>query len=102
MLGHVLDRAVQSAQPAGDQTLSILRDPKREMIHLDTDLDRLSQVFINLISNAQKYCSAADPQLRIDVHRTDDVVAVDFVDNGAGIAEADRELIFEKFSKFKN
>ncbi len=64
---------------------------------LYTDADRLSQVFINLISNAQKYCEAETPCLTISLRETAQFWEVEFADNGAGIPERQRGLIFEKF-----
>ena len=63
------------------------------------DLDRLSQVFINLISNAQKYCDAEVPELTIDVRQTEGQIQIDFVDNGSGISKEDQAVIFEKFAR---
>jgi signal transduction histidine kinase len=71
----------------------------KETIELHTDLDRLSQVFINLITNAQKYCLADKPELRIHVSEIDGAIMVDFIDNGQGIPPESRELMFEKFSR---
>ena len=99
VLEALLDRAVQAAQPAGKAAMRIARDREAEQVRLDTDLDRLTQVFINLVSNAQKYCTASDPELRIVVHTRPDRTIIDFIDNGAGIPEQDRNLIFEKFSR---
>lgn len=98
-LKSLLDRAVQAAQPAGKAAIRIIRDAEAEQVRLDTDLDRLTQVFINLVSNAQKYCRSPDPELRIEVHAMRGRTMVDFIDNGAGIPEQDRHLIFEKFSR---
>jgi hypothetical protein len=68
-------------------------------VELHTDADRLAQVFINLISNAQKYCDAERPELSIDVSRQGDAVEVTFTDNGGGIPDRQRTLIFEKFAR---
>jgi hypothetical protein len=66
---------------------------------LTTDLDRLGQVFINLISNAKKYCDVASPKLKISAHQSGSDVIIDFVDNGIGIPAQDRDFIFEKFAR---
>ena len=66
---------------------------------IKTDADRLTQVFINLISNARKYCDAARPELRIAVRHKAGRVTVDFIDNGRGIPKGAQALIFEKFSR---
>ncbi|KPQ08382.1 MAG: Na+/proline symporter [Rhodobacteraceae bacterium HLUCCA12] len=99
-LSHLLDRALMastSVQP--ERRFTILRQVADEQIALKTDTGRLTQVFINVLSNARKYCDAADPVIRISVRRRGGRVVVDFVDNGAGIPKKSQALIFEKFAR---
>ena len=98
-LRDVLDQAVTTARAANTRAITIDRDLAGEEVMLETDLDRLVQVFINLITNAQKYCVADDPQLSIRAHQQGPRIIVDLIDNGAGIDAASQELIFEKFSR---
>ena len=98
-LRDVLDQAVTTARAANTRAITIDRDLPGEEVMLETDLDRLVQVFINLITNAQKYCVADDPKLSIRAHRRGQRIIVDLIDNGAGIDAASQELIFEKFSR---
>ena len=98
-LRDVLDQAVTTARAANTRAITIDRDLAVEEVMLETDLDRLVQVFINLITNAQKYCVADDPQLSIRAHQRGQRIIVDLIDNGAGIDAASQELIFEKFSR---
>ncbi len=99
-LGEVLDRAVAAAQPLGAaRRIAIRRDKGGDAVSVHTDTDRLRQVFINIISNAQKYCDAEAPELSIRTRRRGDTVQVDFVDNGSGIGKSGQEVIFEKFSR---
>ena len=103
-LKEILDRAVAAVGQEGkaedaEYPLLIRRDRVAENMQLMTDSDRLSQVFINLIVNARKYCTAEQPELEIRVRRTGDRVVIDFVDNGAGIEQKSQALIFEKFSR---
>lgn len=97
-LSDLLDRAMRAAG-LHDGVLKVSREREDEDITLTADLDRLAQVFINLISNARKYCDAAEPHLRISVVKDKHGYAVDFVDNGSGIAPENQDLIFEKFSR---
>ncbi|MEM9785435.1 MAG: ATP-binding protein [Pseudomonadota bacterium] len=97
-LSALLDRAIGAAG-LHDGGLQIVRDRDDEAIRLTADLDRLVQVFINLISNARKYCDADAPQLTISVKGAHDAYHVDFMDNGSGIAPENEQLIFEKFSR---
>ena len=101
-LADVLDRAEHATgvMEAGGR-IAILRDRRAEDIALWTDPDRLAQVFINLISNAQKYCDAETPELRITVIRNGPRVDVEFADNGSGIPQHQRRLIFEKFTRLE-
>ena len=66
---------------------------------LTTDLDRLAQVFINLISNARKYCDSPSQVLTIAPKRQKDRLLIDFIDNGSGIPTDHQSMVFEKFSR---
>lgn len=98
-LVDVLDQAVAMAQAGAIGDIAIQRRSSDENVELRTDLDRLSQVFINLITNAQKYCASDRPELRIEVAQGSQNVTVDFIDNGAGIPTSSRDVMFEKFSR---
>ena len=64
---------------------------------LRADPDRLTQVLLNLLSNAAKFVPA--PGGRIELRLTVDAQAVTVAvqDNGPGVPAAQRALIFEKF-----
>jgi Na+/proline symporter/signal transduction histidine kinase len=98
-LSDILDGAISAAGLFVDQGIQIKRKPQREKVVVHTDTDRLSQVFINILSNSQKYCDASDPALTIKVFENEDLVTVDFIDNGSVIAVDMRDVIFEKFSR---
>jgi Na+/proline symporter/signal transduction histidine kinase len=99
-LGTVIARAVATASAApGTKPFRILREPETENVTVVTDPDRLAQVFINLITNARKYCDAPVQEVRIEVRRFDGQVQVDVVDNGSGIPRESQEIIFEKFAR---
>ncbi|MDH3262371.1 MAG: sensor histidine kinase [Paracoccaceae bacterium] len=99
-LGAVIARAVSTASAApGTKPFRILREPESENVPVVTDPDRLAQVFINLITNARKYCDARVQEVRIEVRPFDGQVQVDVVDNGSGIPRESQEIIFEKFAR---
>src|SRR6056297_1142856 len=97
-----LDAVISAALVATgveEEGLIVRREGGEDGVRVITDPDRLSQVFINLISNARKYCDAERPVLRIVTRDLGDRVAVDFIDNGSGVPGDAQELIFEKFSR---
>ncbi len=99
-LDRLLDRAILASNSVlPEREFLIRRQPGDEQLILRTDIGRLTQVFINVLSNARKYCDAEMPVLRIVVRKRGGLVTVDFIDNGAGIAKASQALIFEKFAR---
>jgi len=99
-LGQMIDRALAaSSHTRPERSFDIQRRMGSEEIFLTTDADRLVQVFINLISNARKYCDSADPILRIAVRQKGGRVSIDFIDNGAGIPREAQAVVFEKFAR---
>lgn len=98
-LAEVLDHAVSAALAGSTQRLQVIRRSEGEALQLCSDLDRLAQVFINLIANADKYCDAAAPQLTIAVRSGGGVLTIDFIDNGSGIPAEAQSMVFEKFAR---
>ena len=103
LLSAVLDRSIAATRSVIDaEDLRIHRDPATENVIINTDTDRLAQVFINLIANAAKYCDARHKRLHISVSQREGIIQVDFVDNGSGIPAASQAMIFEKFSRLSD
>lgn len=100
-LSEVLDHAIAAALAGSERPLRVRRSPDLETFRLSSDLDRLAQVFINLISNAQKYCDAAEPELTIAANLSGGRLHVDFTDNGSGVPVEYRQMIFEKFARVR-
>ena len=99
-LGVVIDRALAAAgQTRPERVFDVQRNYTSEDIFLRTDADRLVQVFINLVSNARKYCDADLPSLRIAVRQKGARIVVDFIDNGSGVPKEAQGIIFEKFAR---
>jgi Na+/proline symporter/nitrogen-specific signal transduction histidine kinase len=97
---EVIDRALAAAAIGeGGAAISVVRDLAGEQVHVVTDADRLTQVLINLVSNARKYCDADQPSLRFVVRKRSGQVSIDVIDNGTGIPKSAQGLIFEKFSR---
>ncbi len=71
--------------------------PDRLMVNAEPD--RLTQVFINLLSNALKYNDKDAPLVRVGLEVDGGVARFRIRDNGPGVAPEDRKRIFRKFSR---
>ena len=98
-LSDLIDTAIMAVSAGNEDGIAITHKPEKVSTTLTTDHDRLVQVFINLISNAQKYCDVAKPKLDISIEHRSNGPGVVFQDNGTPIAADARKLIFEKFSR---
>jgi two-component system OmpR family sensor kinase len=67
-----------------------------ELPKVTGDGDRLAQVFNNLIENALKFTPAGGT-VTVRANPQEGSILVEVADTGLGIAEADRERIFERF-----
>jgi len=72
-----------------------------EGIRLQADPDRLSQIIINLISNAHKAIPVGG-RTTIVASAGDAMVCITVSDNGGGIPAVDLPHVFERFYKGKN
>jgi len=61
------------------------------------DRDRLTQVVINLLSNAQKFVAAGSGRVRVTLDTLGTLARVAVSDNGPGVSAEEQEMIFEKF-----
>jgi len=64
---------------------------------LRADPDRLTQVLLNLLSNAAKFVPAQGGRVTVQLSRGDSVLRVEVRDNGPGVPADQQGLIFEKF-----
>lgn len=69
---------------------------KEKEIKVWFDINMLDKVFFNLISNAIKF-SNDKGQINITIRKDNDVVYVDVVDNGIGLAPDEAQRIFDQF-----
>ncbi len=75
---------------------TILTDIPQDLPPIYADLERVRQVFVNLLDNASKYSPKAGKIRIAALHRTHQKVQVSITDDGAGIPAAECELIFQK------
>ncbi len=65
-------------------------------IEVEVDVDRISQVILNLLSNARKY-SSAEVTITMTLQRADDTSILSVRDRGVGIPAEMLPHIFERF-----
>jgi signal transduction histidine kinase len=68
---------------------------------LETDEGKLGQILRNLISNALKFTEQGEVRVCAEL-RGSDAVAFSVADTGVGIAEEDKERIFQEFLQIEN
>jgi len=64
---------------------------------LRADADRLTQVMLNLLSNAAKFVPRGSGRVQVRLVSADSGVTVEVHDNGPGVPPAQQKLVFEKF-----
>ena len=94
-----IDQAVETCGPlARAAGVTIRRARRARNVRILGSKDRLTQVFINLISNAIKHNPSAAPEVVISSSaRRGATYEARFKDNGPGITAEHREAIFMKF-----
>jgi len=85
---------VQLLQPeltALHQTIQLEGDAE-----IQADRSKLHRVFLNLIQNGLE-ASGEERRIRIQIQDTPQTLVIDFIDEGTGIPESEREHIFEPY-----
>jgi Na+/proline symporter/nitrogen-specific signal transduction histidine kinase len=97
-LEEVIGQAVTATGQLLDQRgIALTLDTGNTAVLVEGDRDRLVQVMMNLLSNAAKFAPEGTGSIRVSLTRAGELARVRVADNGPGIPEHDRELIFEKF-----
>jgi signal transduction histidine kinase len=69
---------------------------------INTDVKRLQQVFLNILSNAVKFTDR-EGKIFVIVEKTQgEVLRVSVADNGVGIKKKDQDKLFKMFGSIKN
>jgi PAS domain S-box-containing protein len=107
-IGEILEQAIAATASLFEyKGIIIVKDIQAGLPSVTCDRDRIIQVVINLLSNALKFSDngtvtvAAHGRLDNDVPAEDghDYIAVSIMDTGVGIADKDKNNVFEKFKQ---
>ncbi|MGK4045842.1 cell wall metabolism sensor histidine kinase WalK [Heyndrickxia oleronia] len=89
---HVIDRF----EMAKDQNVTFKRKLPNAGVFVEVDLDKLTQVLDNIISNALKY-SPEGGQITFRARELEEMVELSISDQGMGIPKDNLKKIFERF-----
>ncbi len=89
-------RAIRSQVEARGQTLSEEVEPG--LPNVAADRDRIRQVMVNLLANANEYCPEG-AEIGVRARRVADEVEISVIDDGQGIPEGQLEHIFDRFTR---
>ncbi|WP_286049407.1 ATP-binding protein [Rheinheimera sp. KL1] len=78
--------------------MSLELEPVSEDLWVWADSNRLIQVLANLLSNAAKF-SFADSVVQLQVQQQEQLIRITITDQGPGIDEAFKAVIFRPFSQ---
>ncbi|WP_432490912.1 ATP-binding protein [Kineococcus gypseus] len=92
-----LEQAARAMSMTGrDVRYAVAVDPPG--LSVEVDSARLHQVVANLLDNASRH-SPPGGTVRVSAHAAGPVVRISVQDEGPGIADADRERVFERFQR---
>jgi signal transduction histidine kinase len=95
---ELLEQAAGSmAELLRERGITLQLDLPPRVAPLQADADRITQVVLNLLSNAAKYAPGEGGQVQLSLRETTDSVEVQVQDNGPGIPMEQQERVFEKF-----
>ncbi len=101
-VGALVAESVASAQPhAASGSVALHLHDGAGPVRVRGDRRRLAQVIDNLISNAIKF-SPNGSAVDLNLERHDGTVVLEVADEGIGIAEEERDRLFERFFRARS
>jgi signal transduction histidine kinase len=89
-------RTMRARFDSRGQRLSL--EIEADLPRIEADRDRIRQVLVNLLTNANEYCPEG-AGIEVKARREGADVEIDVIDDGPGIPAAQLEHIFERFSR---
>jgi two-component system sensor histidine kinase BaeS len=97
--GALIEEAVRTMRAQIDaRGQSLALEIERGLPRIDADRDRIRQVVVNLLTNANEYCPHG-ANIGVQARHVDAEVEIDVTDDGPGIPEQQLEHIFERFTR---
>jgi signal transduction histidine kinase len=92
--GHAVGTMLESYR---EQGVTLEQDVPERVHPVWADADRLTQVVLNLLSNALKYAPRGTGRVVLRLKDTGQELTLEVQDNGPGVAPDQAEVVFEKF-----
>ena len=86
-----------TAELMRERGAQLVLDLPEQPLVLRADADRLTQVMLNLLSNAAKFVPLGQGRVEVRMRVTEHEVRVEVQDNGPGVPPAQHQQVFEKF-----
>lgn len=96
---QICQQVVASVAQARRSTNQFLFDCNREAVEMRTDVQRLQQVVINLLSNADKFTKEGTITLKLELDTAGNAAVFSVTDTGCGIPLDKQKRVFERFEK---
>ena len=96
---QICQQVVASVVQARRSTNQFLFECEREVVEMRTDVQRLQQVVINLLSNADKFTKEGTITLKLELDTARNVAVFSVTDTGCGIPLDKQKRVFERFEK---
>lgn len=96
---QICQQVVASVAQARRSTNQFLFECEREIVEMRTDVQRLQQVVINLLSNADKFTKEGTITLKLEPDTARNVAVFSVTDTGCGIPLDKQKRVFERFEK---
>jgi signal transduction histidine kinase len=95
----LIEDAVRTMRAQFDPRGQVLvEEIEPDLPEVEADRDRIRQVLVNLLTNANEYCPQG-AEIRVKARRIDAEVEIDVIDDGPGIPPEQLEHIFERFTR---
>jgi two-component system phosphate regulon sensor histidine kinase PhoR len=96
----IIEETIQNIQLKYPETDIQIKTDSNDY-QIETDLFHFTNLIYNLLDNAIKYCDSK-PEIIIQISNGNQVLKLEFIDNGIGISTKNISFIFDKFYRIQN